>query len=250
MVRSWTPQNVRNYGTPPGDGTTNQHGSEATLIVSNQSKKPATSANGTDDSNHDGNLVGNQNSSEQSKNSSKQPKENSEQPAGPGSGPNQIKNTSGDQNVVVIGTKVDLTSEEKEILNENSGLHRAPPPGESNSFSWLAEPGLPYVRDNHEVERDRQVNNSSQAALRKYLLFPPHRLIDHNRSLTRFGFGETSWYFHCSILTQLASDSSVTLPVAQDRAQHVCSKLSSIDILSDLDRFFQLASIAKIKKLK
>ena len=227
--------------TPSGDGTTPQHGSDTTLLTSNKSNKPATSPIGPVQGNQDDN---------QGKDSSEQQQKNPEQQIGHGTGPIKNKDFQLDEEVTVIGTKVDLTEAEKDILQENSGLHRSPLPGEGNSFSWLAEPGLPYLRNGDEIQKDREVNHSAQTALRKYMLYPPHRLAEHNRSLTRFGFGENSWYFHCSVLTQLASDSSVTLPAAQDRAQHVCSKLSSIDIMSDLERFYQLASIAQIKKLK
>ena len=132
--------------TPSGDGTTPQHGSDTTLLTSN---KPATSPIGLVQGNQDDN---------QGKDSSEQQQKKPEQQNGHGTGPTKQTDFQLDEEVTIIGTKVDLTDAEKDILQENSGLHRSPLPGEGNSFSWLADSELPYLRNGDEIQRDREVN--------------------------------------------------------------------------------------------
>ena len=140
------------------------------------------------------------------------------------------------------------TSEEFALLGQHRNIGLGNGTFTETDFSWMDSGDNSYFRDHSGIEFDRQVNRAAYLAFLKYQKTPPYRLLDNGRGLTSFGFDDHSWYYHCSILAQLASVKDISLPAAKDR-EHFCILLSKFGNFEILDDFHSMATPEGIKKI-
>ena len=134
------------------------------------------------------------------------------------------------------------TSEEFSLLGQPRNIGLGNGTFTETDFSWMDSGDSSYFRDHYGIEFDRQVNRAAYLAFLKYQKTPPYRLLDNGRGLTSFGFDDRSWYYHCSILAQLASVKDISLPAAKDRAEHFCILLPKFGNFEILDDFYSMAT--------
>ena len=245
------PPPPNNGGPPPGGNNPDNAAKEPTgEVVKNKVDPPPPNLGGEDnpidlgDSNGNGGNVNSNNS-------------------GPGASGNSGGNTGGNNGAASLqngasngqgGTGGVLhqnqgNPEEFSLLGRHHNVGLGNGTFTETDFSWMDSGDNSYFRDHYGIEFDRQVNRAAYLAFLKYQKTPPYRLLDNGRGLTSFGFDDRSWYYHCSVLAQLASIKDISLPAAKDRAEHFCSLLPKFGNFDILDDFLSMATPEGIKKI-